>query len=56
MAATFYLAFCRNKKGDVLVKLVWNGEEATLPVAPVSGPWYRWSDVKAMLTGSYSAR
>ena len=56
MAATFYLAFCRNKKGDVLVKLVWNGEEATLPVAPVSGPWYRWSDVKAMLTSSYSAR
>jgi hypothetical protein len=28
-AATFYLAFCRNKKGDVLVKLVWNGDEAT---------------------------
>ena len=46
MAATFYLAFCKNKQGDVLVKLVWNGDEATLPLTPVSGPWYKWADVK----------
>lgn len=51
MAATFYLAFCKNKQGDVLVKLVWNGDEATLPLEPVSGPWYRWEAVKAMLAG-----
>ena len=47
MAATFYFLFCQNKEGDVIFKLVINGDEATLPLQPVSGPWYRWEDLKA---------
>ena len=49
MAATFSLLFCRNKAGKVLFKLVLNGEEATLPLTPVSGPWYDWDQMKALL-------
>lgn len=46
MAATMYLVFCRNKKGDVLFKMVLNGEEARLPLTPVTGPWYSWTECK----------
>lgn len=49
MAATFYLLFCRDKEGNVLFKLVMNGEEAVLPLTPVSAPWYSWSDMKDYL-------
>jgi hypothetical protein len=49
MAATLYLLFCRNKAGNVLVKMVVNGEEATLPLEPVTGPWYNWEDLKSVL-------
>jgi len=35
--------------GDILVKVLLNEEEATLPhpISPVAGPYYRWSDVRA---------
>lgn len=50
MAATMYLVFCRNKKGDVLFKMVLNGDEARLPLTPVSGPWYSWAECKNKLS------
>lgn len=31
---------------EVLVKVLLNEEEATLPVKPVSGPYYRWADLR----------
>ncbi len=31
---------------DIWVKVLLNEEEATLPVKPVEGPYYRWSDVR----------
>lgn len=31
---------------DVWVKVLLNEEEATLPINPVSGPYYRWEDVR----------
>lgn len=34
---------------DVLVKVLLNEHEATLPLAAVSGPYYRWSDVRKYL-------
>lgn len=49
MAATMYLLFCKNKKGDVIFKLVVNDVEATLPLTPVSGPWYSWEEFKALV-------
>ena len=35
-----------NSINDVLVKVLFNEHEATLPVKPVTGPYYRWSDLK----------
>ena len=35
------------KAADVLVKVLLNEHEATLPVKAVSGHYYRWSDVRA---------
>ena len=35
-----------NSVDDVLVKVLFNEHEATLPASPVKGPYYRWSDLK----------
>ena len=35
-----------NRMTDVLVKVLFNEHEATLPLEPVQGPYYRWSDLK----------
>lgn len=43
--------FCRSKKGETLCKIVYNGEERRIRgLNPVSGPWYRWTDIKNMLS------
>lgn len=45
-ATNFQMVFYRNRKGDVLVKFVYNGRERLLhDLTPVSGPYYRWSEV-----------
>ena len=31
---------------DILVKVLFNEHEATLPATPVQGPYYRWTDLK----------
>ena len=35
-----------NRPENILVKVLLNEHEATLPVKPVQGPYYRWSDLK----------
>ena len=48
MAATVAFVFYKDKKGDILFKLLWNEEEASLPqLTPVTGCYYRWTDFKA---------
>ena len=48
MAANCQMIFYRNKKGEVLTKVLYNEKEVLIPgVEPVSGPYYRWSDLKA---------
>ena len=48
MAGTLLFVFYRNKKGDILFKVVLNENEATLPdLTPVEGVYYRWSDFRA---------
>ncbi|MCR5710516.1 MAG: hypothetical protein K6G79_08555 [Bacteroidales bacterium] len=48
MAATVMFVFYRNRKGDILFKLMCNEAEVALPqLQPVTGPYYRWSDFKA---------
>ena len=44
-ASNIQLVFYRGK-GDILVKCLLNGEEATLPVPTDSYPYYKWSDFK----------
>ena len=40
----------RGKSKDVLVKVVFNGEEATIGnLQPVEGPYYEWNTVKEYL-------
>ena len=52
MASNLQLIFYRNKKGDVLVKFLYQEQERLLRgLKPVSGPYYRWDDVKANLEG-----
>jgi len=49
MASNIQLVFYRPKKGkagDILVKGLLNEREVTLPGTPVSGPYYRWSDLE----------
>ena len=45
MATTVLFVFYKNRKGDILFRLVWNEEDATLPqLTPVKGCFYRWDD------------
>ena len=48
MACNIQLVFYRPKKGDgdILVKALLNECEMTLPGTPVSGPYYRWADLR----------
>ena len=48
MAANCQMIFYRNKKGEVLTKVLYNEKEVLIPdIQPVSGPYYRWTDLKA---------
>lgn len=40
----FYRSSSKDK--DVWVKVLLNEEEATMPLQPVEGPYYRWEDVR----------
>ena len=51
MGCNVQFVFYKSKKcPDVLVKVVLNGKEGTLPVEPVQGVYYKWEDYKAWLT------
>lgn len=39
--------FYKDKKGDVLVKVLHNEREVHIPVNTDMWPYYRWSDVRA---------
>ncbi len=48
MGCNIQFIFYRKDKNDkdVWVRVLLNEEEATLPLKPVNGPYYRWSDVR----------
>lgn len=48
MGANIQFIFYRKNPSDkdILVKVLLNEEEATLPLTTVSGPYYRWSEVR----------
>ena len=48
MATNCQMIFYRNKKGEVLVKVLYNEKEVQIPgIEPVSGPYYDWSELRA---------
>ena len=48
MAANCQMIFYKDKKGEVLTKVLYNEKEVLIPgIEPVSGPYYRWTDLKA---------
>jgi hypothetical protein len=48
MATNIQMIFYKNKKGEVLTKVLYNEEEVKIPgLEPVSGPYYRWPELKA---------
>ena len=47
MAANIQLIFYRNPAGDILVKVLLNEREATLPIAGAPAPYYPWRALKA---------
>lgn len=48
MAENLQMVFYKNKKGEVLVKFLFNEEEITLPaLRPVKACYYAWPEVKA---------
>ena len=51
MGANIQLVFYRRNTGnkDVLVKVLLNENEATLPIKAFKGPYYRWTDVRAYM-------
>ena len=50
MGANIQMVFYKNRAGNVLVKILYNEKETTIPaLKAVSGPYYEWSDLKAYL-------
>lgn len=50
MAANLQLIFFKNKKGDIIVKVLLNEQEVTLPVATDIAPFYPWPALREYLT------
>lgn len=52
MASNIQMVFYRPKNAkdytpeDILVKVLFNEKEMRLPAQPVSGPYYRWTDIR----------
>ncbi|MBQ8096171.1 MAG: hypothetical protein IJ243_03690 [Prevotella sp.] len=57
MACNMQLVFYRSKKqpGDILLKCLLNGQEATLPLPTDRFPYYRWSDFRQFYTARCSS-
>ena len=52
MGANFQMIFYKNKAGDVLVKMLHNEKEVTIPALETfSDPYYKWTDLRAYLVG-----
>lgn len=48
-AANLQMIFYKNRKGEVLVKFLANERETLIPaLKAVSGPYYKWEDVKSL--------
>ena len=50
MAANVQLIFFRDKNNDVIVKVMLNEREVSLPVATDIAPYYHWNDLRNYFT------
>ena len=56
MASNLQMVFFRNRKGDVLVKLVYNDRETLIPaVKTVDGTFHKWADLREHLVKTAAA-
>ena len=56
MGANLQMVFFKNKKGDVLVKILVNERETLIPaVEAFDGPFYRWADLREHLIRTAAA-
>ena len=56
MASNLQMIFFKNRKGDVLVKFVYNDKETTIPaVNSFRGPYYKWNDIRDYLVKTAAA-
>jgi len=50
MGTNLQMVFYRDRKGEILVKILYNERETAIPAVPAfQGPYYRWEDLKAHL-------
>ena len=49
MASNLQMIFFRNKKGDILVKIMLNEREIAVDMPSATFPFYRWDDLRAYL-------
>ena len=53
MGSNIQFIFYRNRKGEVLVKILYNEKETSIPALEASyGPFYRWEDLRNYLASS----
>lgn len=51
MASNLQMIFYKNKKGEVLVKMMYNEKETVIPaLKTLDGPYYGWSQLREYLT------
>ena len=50
MGSNLQMVFYRNRKDDILVKILYNEKETAIPAVPAfEGPYYKWQDLRAYL-------
>ena len=53
MGSNIQFIFYSNRKGEVLVKILYNEKETSIPALEASyGPFYRWEDLREYLVSS----
>lgn len=50
MASNIQMVFYKDRKDDVIFKMLYNEKDMELPLESVGGPYYRWSDFKEYYT------
>ena len=53
MGSNIQFVFYKNRKGDILVRFLYNEKETSIPALEASdGPFYRWDDLRKYLVSS----